>query len=195
MRVPKHTQSSFILGNFCQRFNGVVHSQILMIFAENLDESPSSFFKQNKIFNQIQQTTFLANSLDDGVQTHNSFFTFRIDSLPLRKMLKLACDCSNATFSTIAQNDKSVVPKKLRNRFFVVPEIIFKSIFDIFVCRFEFDENQWQAVHKPNQIGSAFVHFSRDPKLRHQQEIILFNVFKINDLDPHIHHLAVFIGN
>ena len=49
--------------------------------------------------------------------------------------------------------------------------------------RFEFDEDQRQAVDEADEIGAAFVHVARDPELRGEEEVVAGRVLPVDDAD------------
>src|SRR5437660_797525 len=60
LRVPKDTQPAMVFLDLCHGVHGAVHTKILVILRDDLIQAPSRLFKQDEVFNNVEEALFLA---------------------------------------------------------------------------------------------------------------------------------------
>ena len=81
----------------------------------------------------------------------------------------------------VAQDEKSVVVKKLRDGILIVGEIVGVGILDIYVDGFEFHEEQRNTVDKADNIGAAAVESTVDFEFFDSEKMVVERILKINE--------------
>ena len=80
---------------------------------------------------------------------------------------------AHPAFQAIAQHHKGVVIKQLRNDILVIGKIVVVGVFQLAVGGLQFDEQERNAVDKPDDVGAALtLAFALNPELTYGQEVV-----------------------
>ena len=71
--------------------------------------------------------------------------------------------------------------EQVRDGVSVVAEVLVVRVLQVLVRRLEFDEDERDAVDKPNEVGPAMVEVRVDPELGDEQEVVVLGVLPVDD--------------
>jgi len=80
---------------------------------------------------------------------------------------------------TVAEQDEGVAMEKMGNGVFIIFEVVVKRVAQVGMVRFEFEKDQWNAVDKTYDIGTATVQFPRHFQLMHGQKMVVIVLLEI----------------
>ncbi len=109
--MPEHTEPSLLLFQLLHRPNGIIHTQVLMIFRHQFPQSAHSFLEDDKIFNNIHEPYFFTSTPNQRIQRNDSHLAFIIDLFPIGKMLKICHGAAYFRLAAIGQDDEHIVPE------------------------------------------------------------------------------------
>ena len=171
--MPENAEPPLVFVNLQHGFEGIIDAQVLVVHRHQFLQTVFAFRVKDEVFDNIQQAGFITHPAQHGVERDDTFLAFGIDALPLVEMFPFSAQAAQAGGFAVGENDQGVVPEKLGDGIFVIAQIVLVGVFELLMAGFEFDENQGQAVDKPQQVGAPGVDITRDPQLRNQQKIVL----------------------
>ncbi|WP_202383602.1 hypothetical protein, partial [Escherichia coli] len=87
-----------------------------------LYQAARALVKQSEVLKNVHEIGFGAGTFQQGFHIHHTRLTF-IQTLPVIEMLKFTGNGANLGVNTIAQDNKGVVIKQVRDGVFVVRKI------------------------------------------------------------------------
>jgi hypothetical protein len=172
LRVSEHAEAALILSDVAHGRDGIVDAEDLMILGDEFARAARGFDKQREVLDQVEKPIGLARATQHRLQTDDARLSLVINFLPVEKVIPLQSEAAQFALAAVRQNDEGVVPEDLRDGGLVVAQIVVEGGAQAAMRRFEFDENQRQAVDEADEIGAAFVHVARDPELRGEEEVV-----------------------
>ena len=185
LRMPEHTALAIRFGGNFGLFNSFSHRKILVVSSQNLNRLLPITGKQDKIFQNIQQSCFLEHSLIECVKLRiRRIFVIAILCFPLHKTVKSRSDCSRLIGRKVADYADCIIIEHRRDVLHVVPNLVVCVFCAHFVLgrTFQFDQNQRQTVDKQNNIRAAVVSIFHEGILVYHIEIIFVCICIINQL-------------
>lgn len=98
-------------------------------------------------------------------------------------MLPFGGDGADAGVFAIGEDDDGVVPEELRNRLFVVTQIVVVGVFGGFGDGFELDEDEGKSVDETDEIGTFGIGIAGDPHLGGEEEVVFGGVVPVDYVD------------
>ena len=113
-------------------------------------------------------------------------FAFIVNLLPLSEVLPPGSHAADFALRTIGEDDGGVVPEELRNRIFVIAEVVLVGVLYRPMRCLQFDEHQRDAIDEPQQVCPLSAIVPGNPKLRSKEEVVVYRLLPVdepNDLD------------
>ena len=154
--MPENTQFTIIQFSCCIGFHGLIYAKILMISGKDFSCMSTGVVIQNKVFKQIKEVFFLANTTEHCFKG-NATLIFFCKSLPLMEKLILTAKSTNLRLCTIRQHKKRIVIKQMRNCILIICIIIIVCVLHIDCIFFQFYKQQWNTINKTYNVCSAAI--------------------------------------
>ena len=122
-----------ILLDIPDRLHSTVDAKVLVVLGDQFLHAARVFRKQDEVLHQIEQVGLVTDASDHRFQANLAFFAFVIDLFPFGKVFPLGGQATDATLTTVTENDKGVVPEELGDGVFVVLEVVVEGVFDLLV--------------------------------------------------------------
>ena len=125
LRMPEHTALAIRFGGNFGLFNSFSHRKILVVSSQNLNRLLPITGKQDKIFQNIQQSCFLEHSLIECVKLRiRRIFVIAILCFPLHKTVKSRSDCSRLIGRKVTDYADCIIIEHRRNVLHIVPNLV-----------------------------------------------------------------------
>ena len=140
--------------------------------------------EQNEVFDNVQQPVFRQHAVEQHLGGHAALVLF-VQPFPFAEVLPLAGDGAITGVVAIADDQKSVVMKRMGHDVFikVITQIAIEPGTNVLVDRLELDEHQRQAVDEAHQIGAAVVVGRAQPgelEFAHRAKAVIAGVAKVD---------------
>ena len=144
-----------------------------MVLGDQLGGLALGLAEEGEVLHQVEQPCLVAGAPDHRLQTDDALFAFVVDLLPLGEVLPPGCHAADLALRAVRQDDEGVVPEDLRNRVLVVGEVLLVGVLQSLVRCLQFDEDQRDAVHEADQIGTLLAVVAGNPELRGEEEVVV----------------------
>src|SRR5690606_15175489 len=192
LSVPENPQFTQTLTSINNGINCTDNTEVLVIAGNDFHQTARALVKQGEVFKDVHKVGLRASFLQQGLHIHNAWFIL-FQSLPVIEMLKFTGNGANLGVNTIAQDNKGVVIKQVRDGVFVLRNILLIGSTDILVNVFHLHKQQRNTIHKAHKVCSATINIAFDPKHSDQQEVIVFVVVKIKQAKPFLYPFTFFV--
>ncbi len=181
--MPENAEAALIRPDGADGFDGVVDAEILMVLGEDLDERAAALAIEDEVLGEVEQAGVVADAAQDGIERDDARLAFAFNLLPLEEVLPASGEGADTSLAAVGEEDEGVVPEELGDGVFIVAQVVLIGVLQAAMGRFEFDEDEGDAVDEADEIGTAAVHIARDPELRDEQEVVVGGGVPVDEAD------------
>ena len=151
--------------------------------ATSFVRSPLRFVEDREVLHEVQELPLLADAPDHRLQADEAGFLFVVNLLPFGEVLQPGRHAADPGFRAVGQDDDGVVPEHLRDGVLVVGQVLLVGEFELLVGCLQFDEDERNAVHEADQIGTLLAVVAGNPELRGEEEVVVLGFVPVDQLD------------
>ena len=151
-----------------------------MVAGENFGGTTAGMVKEDKVFKEIDEGLFFADAAEHSLQ-FDAAGVLLFETFPFVEKFVFAAESSDLCVVTVAQNEEGVVIKELRDGILIVGKVVGVGVLNINIDRFEFHEEQRDAVDKTDDIGAAAVVVAVDFEFFDGEKMVVERVLKIDE--------------
>ena len=111
-------------------FDRVVHAEELVVLGEDLVDAAIGVVVEDEVFQQVEEIRFVTDAPQHGAEIGAPLVRLG-EALPLVEELVLAAEGADARVLAVAQDEKGVVVKELRDGVAVVAVVVDIGVLDV----------------------------------------------------------------
>ena len=164
--MPEHTAFTVGDSSFLGGFNSLTNGEILMIACKYLITLQALIGKQDKVFQNIEQTVFCEDTLKESVKLSKlRIFIAAVLCFPLHIAIFARSDRACSVLREVTHNADRIIDEHRGNGVHIVPDlrISFGSVRFLTGGRFQLHKHHGQTVDEQQDIGALLVILYESP--------------------------------
>ena len=151
-----------------------------MVAGEDFCGVSAGMVKEDEVFQKVEESLFFADAAKHSLQFHAAGVGF-FEAFPFVEKFILTAEGTDFGVMAVAQDEKRVVIKELRDGILIVGKVFGKGILHIDIDCFEFHKKQGNTVDKADDIGTAAIVITVDFEFFDGEEMVVGGILKVDE--------------
>ncbi len=190
--VPEDAEFSLAMFSVPHCLDGAVDAEVLVVAGEDLLWLAEGVVEEDEVLKEVHEVFLSADPLEERLHIDNAGFVLD-EPLPFVEVLKTTGHRSDLCVCAVCEHDEGVVVEEVRDRVFVVLEVLFVGRPDTPVDVLQFHEEQGEAVDESHDVGPPAVEVAPDPELPDAEEVVLLRIREVKDPEAPAHQFALLV--